>query len=103
MHAATRAPRLRAPWLVVTLAAIGVIALAVGVVNFAPSSCASDQLDLSSAAFARVQSARAGPAASSSTRITPVPSPGPVAPGPVIERVSVVASTRPSATASKTC
>jgi expansin len=40
MHA-TPGPRFRAPWLVVTLAALGVIALAVGVVRFAPSSCAS--------------------------------------------------------------
>jgi expansin (peptidoglycan-binding protein) len=40
MHA-TPGPRFRAPWLIVMLAALGVIALAVGVVRFAPSSCAS--------------------------------------------------------------
>src|SRR5580698_9018717 len=39
MHA-TPHSRFRAPWLIVTLAALGVIALAAGVVHFAPSSCA---------------------------------------------------------------
>jgi expansin len=39
MHA-TPHSRFRAPWLIVALAAIGVIALAAGVVHFAPSSCA---------------------------------------------------------------
>lgn len=39
MHA-TPPSRLRQPWLIVTLAAIGVIALAAGVVHFAQSSCA---------------------------------------------------------------
>jgi expansin (peptidoglycan-binding protein) len=38
MHA-TPQSRFRQPWLIVTLAAIGVIALAVGVVHFAPASC----------------------------------------------------------------
>jgi len=40
MHA-TPQSRFRTPWLIVTLAAIGVIALAVGVVHFAPMSCAA--------------------------------------------------------------
>ena len=35
MHATNRA-RWRAPWLAVALAAIGVMALAIGVVQFAP-------------------------------------------------------------------
>jgi expansin len=39
MHA-TPHSRYRAPWLIVALAAMGVIALAAGVVHFAPSSCA---------------------------------------------------------------
>jgi expansin len=39
MHA-TPPSRFRQPWLIVTLAAIGVIALAAGVVHFAQSSCA---------------------------------------------------------------
>jgi expansin len=39
MHA-TPHSRFRAPWLIVALAAMGVIALAAGVVHFAPSSCA---------------------------------------------------------------
>jgi hypothetical protein len=39
MHA-TPHSRFRAPWLIVTLSALGVIALAAGVVHFAPSSCA---------------------------------------------------------------
>jgi expansin len=38
MHAPNRS-RFRAPWLVVALAAIGVMALAVGIVHFAPSPC----------------------------------------------------------------
>jgi expansin len=40
MHA-TPHSRFRAPWLIVTLAALAVIALAAGVVHFAPSSCAA--------------------------------------------------------------
>jgi expansin len=40
MHA-TPQSRFRQPWLIVGLAAIGVIALAVGVVHFAPTSCAT--------------------------------------------------------------
>jgi expansin len=40
MHATPRS-RFRAPWLIVALAALGVIALAAGVVHFAPSSCAT--------------------------------------------------------------
>jgi hypothetical protein len=39
MHA-TPHSRLRAPWLIVAFAALGVIALAAGVVHFAPASCA---------------------------------------------------------------
>src|SRR5579859_16053 len=38
MHA-THGSRYRAPWLVVALAAIGVMALAVGIAHFAPASC----------------------------------------------------------------
>jgi expansin len=40
MHATTRS-RFRAPWLIVSLAALGVVALAAGVVHFAPRSCAA--------------------------------------------------------------
>lgn len=40
MHAPPHA-RFRKPWLIVTIAAVGVIALAVGVVHFAPVSCAA--------------------------------------------------------------
>lgn len=40
MHA-TPQSRFRQPWLIVGLAAVGVIALAVGVVHFAPTSCAT--------------------------------------------------------------
>jgi hypothetical protein len=43
MHA-TPPSRFRAPWLIVTLAALGVIALAVGVVHYAPASCAMPAL-----------------------------------------------------------
>jgi hypothetical protein len=43
MHA-TPPSRFRAPWLIVTLAALGIIALAVGVVHYAPSSCAMPAL-----------------------------------------------------------
>jgi expansin (peptidoglycan-binding protein) len=39
MHA-TPQSRFRAPWLIVALAALGVIALAAGVIHFAPTSCA---------------------------------------------------------------
>jgi expansin (peptidoglycan-binding protein) len=40
VHASSQS-RLRKPWLIVTLAALGIIALAVGVVHFAPVSCAA--------------------------------------------------------------
>jgi expansin len=40
MHA-TPHSRFRAPWLIVALAALGIIALAAGVVHFAPASCAA--------------------------------------------------------------
>ncbi len=43
MHA-TPQSRFGQPWLIVTLAAIGVIALAVGVVRFAPASCATERV-----------------------------------------------------------
>jgi expansin (peptidoglycan-binding protein) len=39
MHA-TPQSRFRAPWLIVALSALGVIALAAGVIHFAPTSCA---------------------------------------------------------------
>lgn len=62
MHA-TPQSRFRQPWLIVTLAAIGVIALAVGVVHFAPTSCKALPLVRATAAGATLERVASGPAA----------------------------------------
>lgn len=56
MHATNKA-RWRAPWLVVSLAAIGVMALAIGVVHFAPSPCPRALLRAAAVVPARAGSA----------------------------------------------
>jgi expansin len=84
MHAtpSSRPPsRLRAPWLIVMLAAVAVIALAAGVVHFAPGSCAMPRL-----ANAAIQAGRAGAGGGRASRGRADPGladPGLADPGPV--------------------
>ncbi len=62
MHATPRS-RFRQPWLIVTLAAIGVIALAVGVVHFAPASCGPAGAQAAGAAQATLERVAGKPTA----------------------------------------